>query len=123
MRNKAIPVEQTKYETDFRDRLTRMRNTTGMNQEDFAKALGIKRDAYSKYESRAGSVLPMYLIPRLIQITGFESWYVLTGQPGSKAPTSPWSKERIAELLRPPHDVIAQREKERRHLTTRKAKT
>lgn len=117
MKNKMISNEQEVYEAAFRKRLVSMRNSTGMGQEAFAKALRVKRDAYSKYEFR--SMLPMYLLPRLIEITGFDAWFVLTGQPATKAPGAGWSKERIADLLRSPSDVLGQRAKEKRHLDTR----
>lgn len=35
-----------------------------------AHALRIKEDAYKKYENRAGSAFPLFLLPRLIYTTG-----------------------------------------------------
>lgn len=81
---KSVQITPAQYKKAFCTRLKSIREATGLNQDDFAKQLGIKRDTYAKYESR--SLLPHHLIPRVCEITGHDCWFVLTGQPGSKAP-------------------------------------
>lgn len=95
--------EQERYESEFRRRLVAIRKASGMSQVSLAKALGLSRDTYSKYEFR--SMLPTYLIPKVVVITGFDPWHVLTGQPASKSPT-------LVQLLHPPADKAAQKIKE-----------
>jgi len=63
-------------------RTQQVRIDSGYTQPEMAEALGILNVTYSKYESR--SPLKQYLIPKFCELTGFSSWYLLTGKLDSK---------------------------------------
>ena len=48
-----------------------------------AHGLGIKEEAYKKYENREGSLFPIALLPRLIFITQTSYFYWLDGYSAS----------------------------------------
>ena len=73
-------VPPTQYKRDFAQRLKGIREAAGYTSSDFAKALGLLPNSYSKYESREGSLLPMQSISDVCLLTGHNPWFVLTGQ-------------------------------------------
>ncbi len=81
-----LPTRQRKsaFQAAFRARLKQIREDAGFSQPGFAKSIGVSPGTYSKYESR--SMLPLYLLPTVCEVTGHDAWFVLTGQPASAAP-------------------------------------
>lgn len=49
----------------FQERLQQARKDRGLSQEQLAMLLGLKKSTYKKYETRAGSGFPLYLLPAL----------------------------------------------------------
>lgn len=76
--------KSARYLKSFCARIASAREGAGYTQQEMADALGIKRDAYSKYEFR--SLMPHHLIPAFCRLTGFGPWYILTGQPDTGQP-------------------------------------
>lgn len=66
------------FKRNFIGRLRSIREGTRLSQTDFARELGISPTRYAKYEHR--SLLPMYLIERVCEITHIDSWYLITGR-------------------------------------------
>lgn len=73
-------VPPTQYKRDFAQRLKGIRESAGYKTAEFAKALGVEPNSYSKYECREGSLLPMQYISEVCLLTGHDPWFVLTGQ-------------------------------------------
>ena len=67
------------FKKRFCERLKAIRLSSGKTQQEMAVLLGVKLNAYSKYEYR--TLLPQYLIMRLVEITGHNPWFILTGEP------------------------------------------
>lgn len=73
-----------KYKQQFCQRIALARDAAHYTQETMGKALGIGRDRYAKYETR--SIMPPHLLVEFCKLTEHDPWYLLTGQPPSKAP-------------------------------------
>lgn len=74
-----MPTPPSQYKRAFATRLKGIREALQVSQDDFAKALGIKRDAYSKYES-GRSVMPPWVMVSLLEMTRHDPWFLLTGR-------------------------------------------
>ncbi len=75
----------------FRARTKELRENRRMTQKEVADFLGIGVEAYKKYENRAGSVLPQWLIPKFCRLIGCEIEDLFAkplAPPPSKAPPS-----------------------------------
>lgn len=73
----------TKYKEAFCARVRGARDAAGYKQEEMAAKLRIRRDRYAKYERR--SLMPPQFIAEFAQITGHDTWFILTGQPRQDA--------------------------------------
>jgi len=71
--------EEDEFDEQFRARLKATRLSMGWSHPRMAHALGVKVDAYKKYENRVRSSFPMYLLPRLIFISDRPYSYWLLG--------------------------------------------
>lgn len=73
-------VNQTpaQYKSAFLRRVKIMREATRLSQAKMAEKLEITEKAYAKYEAR--SLMPHHLIPRFCSLTGFDVWFMLTGE-------------------------------------------
>lgn len=67
------------FRADFQKRLSSARTERGLTQRDMAVRLLMKESAYAKYENRANSTFPLYLLPRLSAITEKPYSYWLHG--------------------------------------------
>jgi len=67
-------------EAAFQSRLKSARKQVGFTQVGMAKALGVKLDAYKKYENREGSVIPTLTLARFCEITGQDMYGLVTGR-------------------------------------------
>jgi transcriptional regulator with XRE-family HTH domain len=65
----------------FQARLAETRRALDWSHPRMAHRLGIKTDAYKKYEKRPGSAFPLYLLSRLVYETNRPLSYWLEGQP------------------------------------------
>lgn len=63
-------VEEDQFNAQFQERLKRTREELDMTQAQMASHLRIPKETYKKYESRPRSSLPLYLLPRLVFVTG-----------------------------------------------------
>lgn len=70
-------LDETEFNAAFQRRLLASRLALDWSQQRMALALHTTKDAYKRYESRPGSTFPLYLIPRLIYITGKPAHYWL----------------------------------------------
>lgn len=70
-------LDEDAFTKSFQERLAETRNQLKWNYGQMAHALRIKEDAYKKYEKRPGSKFPLYLLPRLIYVTGRPHFYWL----------------------------------------------
>jgi DNA-binding XRE family transcriptional regulator len=67
-------------------RLKLARKAAGYTQASMAKELGVKLDAYKKYENRKGSddhrgsFMPLLTFRKFCEITGQEPYYLLSGK-------------------------------------------
>jgi len=77
-------LSEVEFSTAFKRRLKETRLERNMTHGQMAHALGIKEDAYKKYENRSGSAFPIYLLPRLVFVTSKPYAYWLDGQFASK---------------------------------------
>jgi DNA-binding XRE family transcriptional regulator len=68
----------TKFKTEFCQRLKAARIMAGLEQADFAKALGLLPNTYNKYETR--SLLPHYLIPLACELLEIDPKYLYYGE-------------------------------------------
>lgn len=62
-------LDELEFNAKFGYRLKAVREAMGWSQEKMAASLGVKTDAYKKYENREKSGFPLYLMPRLILFT------------------------------------------------------
>ena len=74
-------LSEDQFNEAFQARLAETRHRLGWKHPRMAHALGIKTDAYKKYEKRPGSAFPLYLLPRLAFETATPISYWLAGQP------------------------------------------
>lgn len=75
----AKDTTPAQYRKAFCARLKAIREATGLSQKDFAKEyFGLERDKYAKYETR--SLLPHHLISVLSDLTGHDTYFILTGK-------------------------------------------
>lgn len=74
------------YRAGLCKRLKEVRLSLGLGPKEMADLLGIKVETYKKYETR--SPLPHYLIPRVLEISGYDAWYFMTGKAPATAPKS-----------------------------------
>ena len=70
----------------FRERLKGFRNELGWSQDKMAKALGLSKANYAKYEDR--SKFPLHKLEQLASVTHTSIEYVVTGS-RSKVKTPP----------------------------------
>lgn len=68
---------KTAYRQDFLRRTREAREATGLARDDFAKLLGVPKEAYTKYETR--SLLPHDLTAQFLLITGASYTWLFTG--------------------------------------------
>lgn len=90
-RKTEADVTPSWYRAQFHERLIALRESLRRDdgkpysQADMAQYLGVSTTTYSKYETR--SLPPVYLLVRIIELSQFDPWYVLTGQAPAQAPT------------------------------------
>lgn len=85
---------ESEFQREFKDRLKRWRkamrkpNGKAWSQADMAEALGVMTNTYAKWEQQSSSDrnFPLYLLPRLCEITGHDPWTALTEQAKSSSP-------------------------------------
>ena len=70
-------LEEDAFNAAFQERLRRARTEMGWSQPRMAAALGLKIDAYKKYETRPRSAFPLFLLPKLVVITdtSYAYWF------------------------------------------------
>lgn len=78
-------LDEDAFTKQFQQRLAETRGQMKLTAGQIAHSLRIKEDAYKKYEKRAGSKFPLYLLPRLIYVTGRPPSYWF-GQPTGGTP-------------------------------------
>lgn len=86
---KTYPTEED-FRREFKDRLRRIRDKMPgkPSQAKMAALLGIETSTYAKYEQQSApdNNFPMYLLPRLCDISGHDPWYVLTEEAPAQSP-------------------------------------
>ncbi len=75
---------QQKFRSAMCKRVRQAREDLNLNRKEFAKLIGCEEASLQKYETR--SPLPHHLIPKFCEVTGFDPWYLLTGQATFKKP-------------------------------------
>jgi hypothetical protein len=78
------PVSPTDYESSFRQRVRIAREQFSSNAADMARALGVAPGTYNRYETR--TMMPMYLIPKFIKITGVPLDWLVHGPAEAHGP-------------------------------------
>ena len=68
----------------FQARLRRARVERDMSQRQMASSLDLPKTTYQKYETRAGSAFPLYLIPKLSEILDRPLGYWIYGHEPTK---------------------------------------
>lgn len=58
-------LDEDTFIRGFQERLQQARRDRGLSQEQLAMLLGLNKNTYKKYETRAGSSFPLYLLPAL----------------------------------------------------------
>jgi len=80
-----------KFQIEFAIRLRQARLSAGYKRiPEFARALGVEQNSYRRYEltdPKETRIFPLGLLPRVVELTGHGSWYLLTGQPDRKEPS------------------------------------
>lgn len=61
----ALIDDEDTFIREFQERLQQARKDRGLSQDQLAKLLGLNKNTYKKYETRAGSGFPLYLLPAL----------------------------------------------------------
>lgn len=79
-----------KFKRGFLERTRMIRDSADYTQVSMATALGVDRETYKQYETR--TPLPHDLIPRFLELTGHDPWFLLTGRPQREAPKGKASK-------------------------------
>jgi len=69
---------EREYNQQFCRRIKQARSEAGFTQETMAKALGIPKERYAKYENR--SPMPPYLLERFSLITRADITMLITGR-------------------------------------------
>lgn len=70
----------------IKSRIRMAREATGNTQASMAKILGIKLDAYKKYENRSGSSMPIVIFARFCESLGRDPYELLMGKRSSSRP-------------------------------------
>lgn len=83
-RGDSMPRE---FREGIRARLKLVRESLGLDQEEMAKELGVNRETYAKWETRPSSTIPMHLVPKVVEISGYELWWFMTGKAPSTDPS------------------------------------
>lgn len=79
-------LDEDSFIAQFQERLKATRDQDmKFTHSQMAHALGIEKDAYKKYENRPRSAFPLYLLPRLIFVSGKPYSYWLGGRPEARA--------------------------------------
>lgn len=83
------PIGPAAYRTAFIKRVRAARALYTDNPPEMAKALGVERDTYYRYEKRL--MMPHHLIPRFCEITGVTVQWLIEGPAAARAmqPTFP----------------------------------
>jgi DNA-binding XRE family transcriptional regulator len=87
--------EKTQYLADLKAiqaRIRMAREAGDHTQESMAKALGIKLDAYKKYENRKGSSMPLVTFAKFCELLRLDSNGVLMGKSSLSRTTNRASK-------------------------------
>lgn len=74
------------FDRAFKKRLVETRLELDYSHRQMADELGIKEAAYQKYETRPGSLFPLYLLHRLVSFTEKPYSYWCTGMIGMRPP-------------------------------------
>lgn len=69
---------EKQFNRNYIMRVRAARLDSGLSQADMAKALGISKDRYQKYEQR--SPLPLHLVERFALICRVDPWFLITGR-------------------------------------------
>lgn len=72
-----VEREAENFNQQVRQRLIEVRKGLGWSQSRMASALGVSGEKYKKYETY--SVFPIYLLPRLVFVSGRTFSWLLTG--------------------------------------------
>ena len=75
--NKVLDGEAERFNEQVRSRLVEVRKGLGWSQARMATALKVPPEDYEKYETN--SALPMYLLPRLVVVSGRSLSWLITG--------------------------------------------
>lgn len=75
-------LSKEEFRLAFQKRLLDARESLGYTHEQMAKGLKISTAAYQKYETRPRSHFPLYLLPRLVDLTETSYSYWCTGMEG-----------------------------------------
>lgn len=73
-------MTEAEYHAQFQRRLVQLRMELEYSQETMARALGIKKDAYKKYETREKSQFPPHLYEQLAAVTHRSLEFIVTGR-------------------------------------------
>lgn len=68
-------LDEDSFIAQFQARLKATRLELGWTHEKMAHMLGTTEGKYKKYENRAGSAFPVYLLPALIYVSGKPYFY------------------------------------------------
>lgn len=82
MTSDARKAEDQAYKAAFRERVQAARIDAGYTQIEMAKALGLDKESYAKYENR--SALPHQFLVPFAAITKVDIGYLLTGEMEAK---------------------------------------
>lgn len=92
----VLMAKDTKYREEFKLRTAWARWSAGFTQAVIAKEMHLQQPTYSKYEPSKkgrGTLLPHYLIPRFIELTGVGILWLFTEQGGGPAKALPSPNE------------------------------
>lgn len=76
--------EKIQYLSDLKAIQTRMRlarESSDHTQASLSKEIGIKLDAYKKYENRSGSSMPLVTFAKFCNVLGIDPYEILVGKP------------------------------------------
>ena len=76
--------DEDAFIAQFQQRLAQARKDRGLSQEQIATLLGLPKSTYKKYETRAGSAFPLYLLPALCVHLGRPVEYWVYGNPAPR---------------------------------------
>lgn len=83
------PVGPAAYRTAFIKRVRAARALYTDSPPEMAKALGVERDTYYRYEKRL--MMPHHLLPRFCEITGVTVQWLIEGPAAARAMNTPHS--------------------------------